>query len=188
MSPSVIGMAFAATGHLSLVSGAVIQEVIETLKVLNALRAAFPLKAIRFISDLGGQEDRRRCKRKRRLTAWSTNNHRCGLSSIEHDTNSPEVRYRVHGTPLDSAPCYTLLFLRTTQNPPHPSTSRQGHPRSENAPSASQRSGDHRVAETKIDNEIERLDLPRSPRIHRNFAEQPRRSQAGRYAGHPVPA
>jgi len=43
---SVIGMAFAATGHLSPVSGAIIQEVIDVLAVLNALRAAFPPKQI----------------------------------------------------------------------------------------------------------------------------------------------
>ena len=42
MALSVIGMAFAATGHLSPVSGAISQEVIDTLAVLNALRAAFP--------------------------------------------------------------------------------------------------------------------------------------------------
>ncbi len=46
---SVIGMAFAATGHLSPVSGAIIQEVIDVLAVLNALRAAFPPKKIRDI-------------------------------------------------------------------------------------------------------------------------------------------
>ena len=43
---SVIGMAFAATGHLSPVSGAITQEVIDVLAVLNALRAAFPPKLI----------------------------------------------------------------------------------------------------------------------------------------------
>jgi len=43
---SVIGMAFAATGHLSPVSGAIMQEVIDVLAVLNALRAAFPPKQI----------------------------------------------------------------------------------------------------------------------------------------------
>ena len=42
MALSVIGMAFAATGHLSPVNGAIIQEVIDVLAVLNALRAAFP--------------------------------------------------------------------------------------------------------------------------------------------------
>ena len=41
MALSVIGMAFAATGHLSPVSGAITQEVIDVMAVLNALRAAF---------------------------------------------------------------------------------------------------------------------------------------------------
>ena len=43
---SVAGMAFAATGHLSPVAGAIFQEVIDVLAVLNALRAAFPPKVI----------------------------------------------------------------------------------------------------------------------------------------------
>jgi len=42
MALSLIGMAFAATGHLSPVGGAISQEVIDVLAVLNALRAAFP--------------------------------------------------------------------------------------------------------------------------------------------------
>jgi len=46
MALSVIGMVFAASGHLSPVSGAVTQEVIDVLAVLNALRAAFPPKVI----------------------------------------------------------------------------------------------------------------------------------------------
>jgi len=46
MALSLIGMAFAATGHLSPVNGAIIQEVIDVLAVLNALRAAFPPKVI----------------------------------------------------------------------------------------------------------------------------------------------
>ena len=46
MALSVIGMAFAATGHLSPVSGAIAQEVIDVLAVLNALRAAFPPKVM----------------------------------------------------------------------------------------------------------------------------------------------
>jgi len=46
MALSVIGMVFAATGHLSPVSGALTQEVIDILAVLNALRAAFPPKVI----------------------------------------------------------------------------------------------------------------------------------------------
>ena len=46
MALSVIGMSFAATGHLSPVSGAITQEIIDVLAVLNALRAAFPPKVI----------------------------------------------------------------------------------------------------------------------------------------------
>ncbi len=46
MSLSVIGMLFAATGHLSPVNGAITQEIIDVLAVLNALRAAFPPKVI----------------------------------------------------------------------------------------------------------------------------------------------
>ena len=46
MALSVVGMAFAATGHLSPVSGAITQEVIDVLAVLNALRAALPPKVI----------------------------------------------------------------------------------------------------------------------------------------------
>ena len=46
MALSVIGMAFAATGHLSPVAGAIAQEIIDILAVLNALRAAFPPKVI----------------------------------------------------------------------------------------------------------------------------------------------
>ena len=42
MALSVIGMAFAATGYLSPVSGAIAQEAIDVLAVLNALRAAVP--------------------------------------------------------------------------------------------------------------------------------------------------
>ena len=46
MALSVIGMIFAATGHLTPVAGAITQEVIDVLAVLNALRAAFPPKVI----------------------------------------------------------------------------------------------------------------------------------------------
>jgi len=46
MALSVIGMVFAAIGHLSPVSGAITQEAIDVLAVLNALRAAFPPKVI----------------------------------------------------------------------------------------------------------------------------------------------
>ncbi len=48
---SLAGMMFAATGHLSPVAGAISQEIIDVLAVLNALRSAFPPKVI---SDLGG--------------------------------------------------------------------------------------------------------------------------------------
>ena len=51
MALSIIGMVFAATGHLSPVSGAITQEVIDVLAVLNALRAAFPPKVIHDISE-----------------------------------------------------------------------------------------------------------------------------------------
>jgi heavy metal translocating P-type ATPase len=44
MALSLVGMTFAATGHLSPVSGAIAQEIIDVLAVLNALRAAFPPK------------------------------------------------------------------------------------------------------------------------------------------------
>jgi heavy metal translocating P-type ATPase len=43
---SAVGMAFAATGHLSPIHGAIAQEIIDVLAVLNALRAAFPPKVI----------------------------------------------------------------------------------------------------------------------------------------------
>lgn len=46
MALSVIGMAFAATGYLAPVAGAVAQEVIDVLAVLNALRTALPPKVI----------------------------------------------------------------------------------------------------------------------------------------------
>lgn len=46
MALSVIGMGFAVAGHLSPVNGAIAQEVIDVLAVLNALRAAFPPKVI----------------------------------------------------------------------------------------------------------------------------------------------
>ena len=46
MALSIIGMGFAAAGHLSPVTGAITQEVIDVLAVLNALRAAFPPKVI----------------------------------------------------------------------------------------------------------------------------------------------
>ncbi len=43
---SIVGMAFAATGHLNPVNGAITQEIIDVLSVLNALRAAVPPKVI----------------------------------------------------------------------------------------------------------------------------------------------
>ena len=43
---SMPGMGFAATGHLSPVAGAITQEVINILAVLNALRTAFPPKVM----------------------------------------------------------------------------------------------------------------------------------------------
>ena len=44
MALSLIGMGFAGLGYLTPVAGAVIQEVIDVLAVLNALRAALPPK------------------------------------------------------------------------------------------------------------------------------------------------
>ncbi|MDG3004947.1 heavy metal translocating P-type ATPase [Paludisphaera mucosa] len=46
MALSLVGMAFAATGNLSPVAGAISQEVIDVLAVLNALRAALPPREI----------------------------------------------------------------------------------------------------------------------------------------------
>jgi len=46
MALSLVGMVFAATGHLNPVSGAIAQEVIDVLAVLNALRAAIPPRVI----------------------------------------------------------------------------------------------------------------------------------------------
>lgn len=46
MTLSAIGMVFAATGYLSPVTGAMAQEIIDILSVINALRAAFPPKVI----------------------------------------------------------------------------------------------------------------------------------------------
>ena len=42
MAFSMVGMGFAAAGALTPVGGALLQEVIDVLAVLNALRAAFP--------------------------------------------------------------------------------------------------------------------------------------------------
>ncbi len=55
MALSVAGMLLAASGHLSPVNGAICQEVIDVLAVLNALRAAFPP---RVMSDLGAWRER----------------------------------------------------------------------------------------------------------------------------------
>lgn len=46
MALSAIGMIFAASGRLGPVSGAITQEIIDVLAVLNALRAALPPKVI----------------------------------------------------------------------------------------------------------------------------------------------
>ena len=46
MALSIIGMIFAASGNLSPVSGAIIQEAIDVMAILNALRAAFPPRVI----------------------------------------------------------------------------------------------------------------------------------------------
>lgn len=43
---SIVGMLFAATGYMSPVAGAIGQEVIDVLAILNALRAALPPKVI----------------------------------------------------------------------------------------------------------------------------------------------
>lgn len=51
MGLSIVGMIVAASGHLSPVTGAITQEIIDTLAVLNALRAAFPPKVINDIAD-----------------------------------------------------------------------------------------------------------------------------------------
>lgn len=48
---SVGGMLFAAAGYLPPVAGAVSQEIIDVLAVLNALRAAFPPKTISDMSE-----------------------------------------------------------------------------------------------------------------------------------------
>jgi P-type E1-E2 ATPase len=46
MALSVIGMLFAAAGYLPPVAGAVAQEIIDVLAVLNALRVAIPPKSL----------------------------------------------------------------------------------------------------------------------------------------------
>ena len=46
MALSIVGMALAATGHLSPVTGAVMQEVLDILAVLNAARVALPFEEL----------------------------------------------------------------------------------------------------------------------------------------------
>ena len=46
MALSIVGMFVAATGFLSPVAGAVLQEIIDMAAVLNALRVAIPPKAL----------------------------------------------------------------------------------------------------------------------------------------------
>lgn len=46
MALSVIGMGFAAAGYLPPVAGAICQEVIDVLAVINSLRAAFPPRVL----------------------------------------------------------------------------------------------------------------------------------------------
>ena len=46
MALSLIGMLIAAAGYLPPVAGAVVQEVIDVLAVVNALRAAIPPRAL----------------------------------------------------------------------------------------------------------------------------------------------
>jgi cation transport ATPase len=48
---SLGGMMFAATGLLAPVAGAIAQEIIDVLAVLNALRAALPPKVISDMPD-----------------------------------------------------------------------------------------------------------------------------------------
>jgi cation transport ATPase len=54
---SLGGMIFAAAGLLAPVAGAITQEIIDVVAVLNALRAAFPPKVI---SDVAGAEQANR--------------------------------------------------------------------------------------------------------------------------------
>ena len=46
MALSVIGMGFAAAGYLPPVAGAIAQEIIDLLAVLNALRVAMPPRTL----------------------------------------------------------------------------------------------------------------------------------------------
>jgi heavy metal translocating P-type ATPase len=51
MALSLVGMLFAASGYLSPVAGAIGQEVIDVLAVLNALRAAYPPAVLTDMAD-----------------------------------------------------------------------------------------------------------------------------------------
>jgi cation transport ATPase len=46
MAMSVIGMTIAAAGYLPPVAGAIVQEVIDVVAVLNALRVAIPPRTL----------------------------------------------------------------------------------------------------------------------------------------------
>ncbi len=52
MALSVVGMVFAGLGYLTPVAGAIAQEVIDVLAVLNALRAAIPPKTLSDYADI----------------------------------------------------------------------------------------------------------------------------------------
>lgn len=60
---SLTAMAFAATGRLAPVAGAITQEIIDVVAVLNALRAAFPPGTISDIEDDTGDSRRRQSGR-----------------------------------------------------------------------------------------------------------------------------
>ena len=62
---SLGGMIFAAGGYLVPVAGAISQEIIDVLAVLNALRAAFPPKVI---SDMAERPDEKFTKGRRVMT------------------------------------------------------------------------------------------------------------------------
>ena len=46
MALSLIGMGFAGLGYLSPVAGAITQEIIDVIAILNAFRAAIPPKTL----------------------------------------------------------------------------------------------------------------------------------------------
>ena len=56
MALSLIGMAVAAAGYLPPVSGALLQEVIDVVAVLNALRMAVPPRSLTDYSTTHGAE------------------------------------------------------------------------------------------------------------------------------------